>query len=551
MASRLQTVGAAEGQMAQGLGGLAFIDEERVPALVVRWRDGLPGDSCRRLLMTADGLKLITAPTSPTAQIVCRDGDFFVVVSCVGAATVNGQSVRGEARLRDGDVVRAGASEVRFELQSNDGSSSPRSDAERVIRVAEFIKQSRALHVLSHATASLLAHPPLPQLFERILDLVLETVPADSAAILMLQGDPPAPVQMAGRTRQNGPGIPRVSQSIVRRVIERGEAVLINDLVDDVDLARQPSIVADPIGCAVCAPLWMTPSPNEPVKIIGVLYASTRAGGMPLWSSDLEILTVLANTAAVNIETSSLMELRLDQQRLRDELRVAAEIQASLLPRDPPQVPGYDLSMHTQSSAEVGGDYVDARFDGRDLRLGLGDVAGKGVGAALLMVELRSTVRAHWQEGDLREAARNMNRQFHDNVPQDRYATFFLARLCADDGNLTYVNAGHNPPLLLGADGRCRTLVEGGTVFGAFAEAEYAQGSTKMEPGDTLVVYSDGISETWPESALAERELGAIVRSVGPQGASRVLESIFAAAERRESTRARDDRTVIVLHRNS
>jgi serine phosphatase RsbU (regulator of sigma subunit) len=535
--------------MSQEVGGLAFVDEERVPVLVVRWRDGVPGDICRRLLMSADGLKLLSAPASPTAQIICRDGDFFVVVSCAGAATVNGAAVRGEARLRDGDVVRAGASEVRFELQANDGSSSARSDAERVIRVADFIKQSRALHVLSHATASLLAHPPLPQLFERILDLVLETVPADSAAILMLQGDPRSPVQVAGRTRQDGVEGPRVSQSVVRRVLDRGESVLINDLLNDVDLAHQPSIVAHPIGCAVCAPLWMTPNPGDPVKIIGVLYASTRAGGMPLWSSDLEILTVLANTAAVNIETSSLMEARLEQQRLREELRVAGEIQACLLPREPPNVPGYDLSTHTQSSAEVGGDYVDAHFDGHDLRLALGDVAGKGMGAALLMVELRSTVRAHWQKGDLREAAQEINRHFHENVPQDRYATFFLARLRTEDGQLSYVNAGHNPPLLLSADGRCRTLVEGGTVFGAFADAEYSQGAVTMAPGDTLVVYSDGISETWPEVALAERELGAIVRSVGPQGASRVLESIFAAAERREA-KTRDDRAVIVLQRH-
>ncbi len=548
--------------MGQGVGGLAFLDEERVPSLVVRWRDGFQAEACRRLLLDeTDGLALTSTPSArAAAEIVCRDGAFFVVVSRVGAATLNGHPVRGEARLRQGDVVRAGGSEVRFELHASDASGTRADlcsatdgptcgDAERVIRVADFIKQSRALHVLSHATASLLAHPPLPQLCARILDLVFETVPADSVALLMLQGTPPVPVQMAGRARQGGEGDVHVSRSIVRRVIERREAVLINDVRNDVELAGRPSILAEPLGCAVCAPLWMSTGPGDAVKIIGVLYASTRAGGMPLWSSDLEILTVLANTAAVNIESSSLMEVRVEQQRLRQELQVAAEIQSSLLPREPPKVPGFDLSTHTQSSTEVGGDYVDAHFDGRHLHLALGDVAGKGVGAALLMVELRSTVRGHWLQGELCEAAGRINRQFHENVPHDRYATFFMGRVCAADGCLSYVNAGHNPPLLISADGRCQSLLEGGTVFGAFAEAEYEQSDVNMEPGDTLVVYSDGISEAWPEATLAERELCAIVRSLGTQGASCVLESIFEAAERRGPDRARDDRTVIVLRR--
>jgi sigma-B regulation protein RsbU (phosphoserine phosphatase) len=149
----------------------------------------------------------------------------------------------------------------------------------------------------------------------------------------------------------------------------------------------------------------------------------------------------------------------------------------------------------------------------------------------------------------LAEAATRINGHFHLNIPSDRYATFFLGRLSPDSGQLTYVNAGHNHPLLIGADGNCATLGEGGTAFGAFADSSYEEAQVAMRPSDTLVVYSDGISDAWPEPGAADRELTQIVRNAGSGGASIIQDAIFEAADRRTTELPRDDRTLVVVRR--
>jgi sigma-B regulation protein RsbU (phosphoserine phosphatase) len=113
------------------------------------------------------------------------------------------------------------------------------------------------------------------------------------------------------------------------------------------------------------------------------------------------------------------------------------------------------------------------------------------------------------------------------------------------------VNAGHNRPLLVGADGRCETLGEGGTAFGAFADSGYDEAQVSMQPSDTLVVFSDGISDAWPEPGTADRELAQIVRSVGTGGAAKIQQAIFDAADRRTTELPRDDRTLVVVRREA
>jgi serine phosphatase RsbU (regulator of sigma subunit) len=495
---------------------------------------------------------------------VSREGEFFVVARGDDQPiSVNGKLVRGEARLREGDVVTVGDSEIRFRLapaeepedatsasqRGGNAGKSREHGADRIISVADFISQSRAMRVLSSATASLLVHHPVPILFDRILDLVFEAVPADFAAIMLREGAEQKPVVKAGRDRLSRSVEQRISSAVVHKVIEGRVAVMAGDVFEEMNLRPQPSLVADAIRRVICTPLWMSTRPGEPVRVIGVLYASARLDRPPFREADLEILTVLANTAAAKIETAWLLEAGMEQRRMQEGLRVAAEIQANLLPRYPAHVPGYDLSGRTQSSEAVGGDFYDLAYDGSLLHLALGDVAGKGVGAAMLMVELRSTVRANWQHGPLAEAATRINGHFHLNIPADRYATFFLGRLNPDSGQLTYVNAGHNRPLLVGADGGCETLGEGGTAFGAFADSGYDEAQVSMKPSDTLVVYSDGISDAWPEPGMADRELARIVRKIGSGGADKIQNAIFDAAEHRTTELPRDDRTLVVVQR--
>jgi sigma-B regulation protein RsbU (phosphoserine phosphatase) len=198
----------------------------------------------------------------------------------------------------------------------------------------------------------------------------------------------------------------------------------------------------------------------------------------------------------------------------------------------------------TEPCRMVGGDYFDFEDDGCALHMALADVSGKGTGAAMLMVALRATVRAHWRDGTLTEVMARINRTFHQTVPPDKYATFFLARLETASGRLDYVNAGHNRPLLIRADGRWQRLEVGGTVVGSFPDATYEQAAVVLEPGACLLVYSDGISDVWPSPEEADQHFVnlAIKRRQGDVAALR--NAIFNSVEQ-----ATDDRTLIIVER--
>ncbi len=183
------------------------------------------------------------------------------------------------------------------------------------------------------------------------------------------------------------------------------------------------------------------------------------------------------------------------QQREFEEARL---IQRGLLPTALPQVPGLDLASSWQPANGVGGDCFDALpFGATAIGLSVADVAGKGVPAALLMSNLQAAVRAFAQDGALPSAVcASVNRLLCRNMAAGRFVTFCYARIDVAAGRLTYANAGHNPPLLIRPDGAAELLSPGGTVLGVFMESTYEPGEFPIGPGDRLVFYTDGITES-------------------------------------------------------
>jgi serine phosphatase RsbU (regulator of sigma subunit) len=247
-----------------------------------------------------------------------------------------------------------------------------------------------------------------------------------------------------------------------------------------------------------------------------------------------------------------LLEESLEKRRLEEDMRVAAQIQNSLLPSVAPAVPGYGLVGLNRPCRTVGGDYYDFALEQGNLLMALGDVSGKGTGAALLMTVLRASVRGHWDEPLLSEAVSRINRTVCQNVPLGKYMTFFLARLDPASGRLCYVNAGHNPPLLVRADGTVNRLEEGGMVLGMFDSVPYADGEGELRRGDTLLIFSDGVTETFgpQEEEFGDDRLAELaVRGRGLE-ASALQDEILRELERFSAgTKATDDRTLIVLKR--
>jgi sigma-B regulation protein RsbU (phosphoserine phosphatase) len=184
------------------------------------------------------------------------------------------------------------------------------------------------------------------------------------------------------------------------------------------------------------------------------------------------------------------------QRRMRDELRLAANVQRSLLPQ-PRDLEGLELAREFLPFREVGGDYYDVvEMPGRRLVLAIGDVMGKGVPAALLVATLKSALRTQLRAGEfgLAELMRRVNQLFYEVTPRGRFASFFLGSLDAD-GRLEYVNAGHDYPFVARANATCHELIAGGTVLGLVEDARYESGSVRLERGDLLVLYTDGVTD--------------------------------------------------------
>jgi serine phosphatase RsbU (regulator of sigma subunit) len=334
--------------------------------------------------------------------------------------------------------------------------------------------------------------------------------------------------------------------------MEERVSLLLPNVLEDVRFKSEDSILASGIRTAMCAPLWFTATGEGKDSVIGLVYVDSLQHSHAFTEDDLRVLTALANVAAAKIENVRLLEESLEKRRMEEDMRMAAEIQTGLLPREAPRLAGWDLAGCNRPCRTVGGDYYDFAIEGGRLLLALGDVSGKGTGAALLMTVLRAAVRAHWTEPHLAEAVARINRTVCQNVPSSKYVTFFLAALDPATGRLHFVNAGHNPPLLVRAGGEVETLSDGGLVLGMFENVVYDGGHVDLRAGDTLVVYSDGVTETWDPDGeeFGEESLRALAVRNRTLAAEELQAAILREIERFEAgARATDDRTIVVLKR--
>jgi serine phosphatase RsbU (regulator of sigma subunit)/pSer/pThr/pTyr-binding forkhead associated (FHA) protein len=495
------------------------------------------------------------------------DGYWVSDLKSKNGTLLNGEPVRDWHRLRPGDVITLGEHTLTFCAEAGADEEEEREpEGTRVfpirelsaintrpaIDAAELQRQNRVLAILSKAASELVVHRPLGELFDLVLELLLEAVSAERGAILLLEGG--VPQIKASRARQGGDVLTRVSRSIARRVIEERVSLLLPNVLEDARFRSEDSILASGIRTAMCAPLWVSAAGEGRDTVIGLVYVDSIQHTHVFTEDDLRVLTALANVAAAKIENVRLLEESLEKRRMEEDMRMAAEIQTGLLPSSAPLIPGWDLAGSNRPCRTVGGDYYDFAIEKGRLLLALGDVSGKGTGAALLMTVLRAAVRAHWTEPSLADAVSRINRTVCQNVPSSKYVTFFLASLDPGSGRLDYVNAGHNPPILVRAAGEVEKLSIGGLVLGIFEDVSYEGGTIEMGQGDTLVVYSDGVTETWdPEGEeYGEDKLVALAVGGRVRGADAVQAAILSEIESFEQgARATDDRTLVVLKREA
>jgi sigma-B regulation protein RsbU (phosphoserine phosphatase) len=269
-------------------------------------------------------------------------------------------------------------------------------------------------------------------------------------------------------------------------------------------------------------------------------------------ADDLEVLMMLASQVAIIIEKVMLHEQMIEKQRLQGQLEVARQVQLALLPASDPKLTGYDISAYNFPTEEVSGDYYDwvSVYDDQ-IGIVIADVAGKGVPAALLMAFLRASLRAASHIGYAPQISMSkVNYLLWESIERNQFVTAFYGMLDATNRTLAYANAGHNPPLLVDASGEARFLDQGGLPLGMFRDTRYYEYYLTLEPGQVLVLYTDGATEAQnaQEEEFGKERLVRSVKAAGNLSARELIEAVQRdVVAWTEGRGAHDDVTFFVI----
>jgi serine phosphatase RsbU (regulator of sigma subunit) len=289
-------------------------------------------------------------------------------------------------------------------------------------------------------------------------------------------------------------------------------------------------------------------------NIFGLIYADSPTHEATFTEEHLDILTTLASVASIRVENATLLDERIQRERMERELELATEIQQRFQPSAPPKVEGYEFQGISFSCYEIGGDYYDflPRHDNKML-IALGDVSGKGTAAALLMSSLHAAIHAQVSaRSSLDQIVNSVNRYLAENTPANRFVTLFITELDPETGRLRYINAGHNPPLLGRANGEIEQLSSGGFPLGILPSAEFDVGETSLAPGESIIIYSDGVSEANNplEEEFGIERLSDVIRrnlKASAAGMRDKVESSLSAFT--QTAPANDDITLVIVKR--
>jgi phosphoserine phosphatase RsbU/P len=521
---------------------------------------------------------------------VRREGDEYILqdLGSANGTLYNGATVEGAIHLTAGGRIQIGETEIIFDdgsynsgmgatmITDNSGTSLPEAtialaSGDRTTSglleaiegartkpeaIATAVAPTKAKHgdllaLISKVGITLLASATLNETLEQIVTLVFEAVPADRCLIMMRdEGSEDLRVAVARlRDRVGEVGEIRVSRNVLDEVVIRGKSVLTSDAQHDPRFASG-TMVLQGVRSVLAVPLGVSE------KVFGIIYADSPIAEGRFTEDHLKVLTTLASVAAIRVENARLVEARLERERLERELALASEIQQRFQPTAPPHVDGYELQGISFPCYEIGGDYYDfiEREDGR-LVIALGDVSGKGTAAALLMSSLHAAVHAQSASHDSLVATISaVNRYLADNIPANRFVTLFYAELDPDSGSLSFLNAGHNPPLIVHSAGTVEQLASGGLPLGIKPDAEYREGRTQLQHGDVLVIYSDGVTEAVSptgEEFGPTRLYEVVSRNVEASAAGirdRIESSLTKFAQ---GTSAADDITLVIVKRQN
>jgi len=491
---------------------------------------------------------------------------------------VNGRRVSGEIDLARGDEILIGSTRFYFDkdfqpsVETVEGTTFTHS-SNTIIQVKDILKKPPAtgimktpaggfdmerlqqdqkiMAVMGAVSQALIYHMPLEKLLDHIMDVLIQNLPMDRG-VLMIKNESTLALEPKVVRVQNAALRTQsifVSQSIVREALERNSAILISDIQAEEGLRAQASVVQAQIHSAMCVPLWN----NQ--DIIGLIYCDRASLLEQFTEDDLRLLTLLANLAAVKIENARLIDESIKALQYERELALAVQIQKNFLPRAEPDFAPYEISGSARACRRVGGDYYDyILIDKHRLAVVVADVSGVGVSASLLMASLRGALHEKFPGTvDLGELAAKLNDFVYASSDSHLFISFFLAIIDRTKDEVAFVNAGHNPPLLVEAQGQVQVLESTGLCLGMFPDQSYGQRTVALRPGDILCFYTDGIVESRRDESeeYGEGRLGDKVRELRDLPARTIMDEIFEDVLAFSGcSEAGDDMTLVIVKRN-
>jgi phosphoserine phosphatase RsbU/P len=422
---------------------------------------------------------------------------------------VNGERLSTSRILQDGDVVTLG---VENSYQLIFRPAAPEITIENLLTRMGRLPNTETspvglgkLNLLLEATMLLHSQLPLSAVLQAMLDRAITITNAERG--LLLEATPEETLVHRLARRAGAVDMPTEgfapTQTALRMAMESQTGVITGDLQQaDVALQGAQSIIAQRLRSVVAIPLYAMPRATDAESVqhvqrgqfLGILYLDSRRTAA-FSKLDRQILDALAVEAASILDNARLVERERQRQRLEQELSIAREIQQALLPRGFREFPHLSISAFNTPCHAVGGDYFDVFPMSEDrTAFVIADVAGKGIGAALLTTMLQGALTGMTLGADPARVFHHINDFLCQHADVGRYATMFFGMLDRS-GNLDYLNAGHPSPLLLRRGDVTEIFTEGSFPVGLIPEARYSTSRVTLEPGDTLVLFSDGVTE--------------------------------------------------------
>jgi sigma-B regulation protein RsbU (phosphoserine phosphatase) len=406
------------------------------------------------------------------------------------------------------------------------------------------------LSILNDISTSISSTQPVEQVVDLIVKKCVKHLNVEQGALMLLdEKDKEKPLHTMIREQQSSLDLLpyRFDAQLTGWMLKNKAPLLVNNLKEDErfkELVDKTTLIES----FLSVPLRV----NN--KMRGILTVFNKRSNEKFSSNDQKLLSIIASQSSQIIENARLLEEERNLRVMQEEMRVAKQTQINLLPKDLPDISGYQIAARMVPAREVGGDSYDLiQIDDKHFAFCLGDVSGKGMPAAMLMSNLQATLRSFTITGNLcKNIISNSNDLLYNSTEPSKFATLFYGILNPESNEIVFCNAGHNNPFLFSVDGNVKELKTGGLLLGGFPGSEYEEEKISINRNDLIVIFSDGISEAMNENEeeYGEERLKDFILNHRDEVPDKIIENILSNVKMfvGEAPQS-DDITLLVIKR--